>query len=119
MDASEVAKFAQIKLQDIRTSASANQVMIGQSLGEKWTAQTVNFRHRKHLLKTLVTGIHSRDLSPRARIDADAVKEGSSQPSIVPSVQAARINAYVEEANEGRVKQRGPPIAQATETPWR
>jgi hypothetical protein len=49
MDAGEIAKFAQIKLQDVCAFASATQVVIGQSLREKRTAQTVKFRRGKHL----------------------------------------------------------------------
>jgi hypothetical protein len=43
MDACEVAKFAQIELQDVCAFASATQVVIGQSLGKKRTAQRSNF----------------------------------------------------------------------------
>ena len=49
MDTGEVAKFAQVKLQDLCAFASATQVMVGQRLRKKRTAQTLKFRLGKHL----------------------------------------------------------------------
>jgi hypothetical protein len=116
VNARQIAKFAQIELEDLGAIATESQPVICQCPGESLPGPVPKFRRSYTVTHILVMLLGSKGLHRRRCILAIRAFPGQS---IIPPMEFVRVNADIEQTDEGDIKQCAPPDAKPPKAPWR